>query len=874
MSKICCTKALGVLFFIFCSLIINGQEQLAPSDTLRNVRLREVVVTATQPDAPGTSSLIGQDAIRHIQATDLSDLSQLLPGVLTRNPDLNSPAVFTIRSATYENTTNALGTAILVDGMRMNNNMNMQQLGLEGQGSLFNSSVLSGFDVRSISPASIESVEVIRGVPSARYGDATSGIVLVNSKAGVQPYAVGLRFTATEKLASISKGMEIGTHGGILHLGADYALSSQDPRLPEQTFQRVGVQIAHAKDFETATLRTNLRGYWIQDKGGGGRNTIDGEYQKAFNRGFSFSANGRWDLNKSWISNLEYHAGLTYSCQKNKSSTYYSGTQQVTTYTRLPGEQAGVFLAPNYFSDLSVEGKPLSADASLTANLRNTLYNNVYNHFMAGVEIGTEGNRGEGIRFDPLRPTLEMLRMRTRSFSSIPFVHQYTAFTEDKVTFHSGKMRTELQLGVRLTKLQTKALHYAPAADPRINVRQILVERKDDAMLKHLSIRAGWGLMHKMPVLAYLYPDKSYTDQNCFTYNDIENGERLTVMHTFVTSRTFNPDLRLPVNRKFELGLNLRLGQMTADVVWFREHLRNGFSTTEQAEPFTYRRYDQLIGRGEHPELTSDGIVNNGKPLSYTTHATFATYTSPENGIEQLKQGIEYTLDVGHWNSLHTSLLISGSYLNLHEKNTALSAIYPQADFNGKSYPYVGIYESDHFASNLRIWKQFNTRFQFITQLPRIGLITTLTLQAVWMDKQRRSMESNYNNPVYLVDDNGNRIDGDPMTDTEHHTLLNPVYYMDSEGVQHPFTPEMANDKRFADLVLDAGTETRYQEDSFGPYFLLNLRVTKNIGRYVSVAFCANNFTQSNPKKYTRSTQQYTIQNPGLYYGAEMTIRF
>ena len=109
MSKICCTKALGVLFFIFCSLIINGQEQLVPSDTLRNVRLREVVVTATQPDAPGTSSLIGQDAIRHIQATDLSDLSQLLPGVLTRNPDLNSPAVFTIRSATYENTTNALG---------------------------------------------------------------------------------------------------------------------------------------------------------------------------------------------------------------------------------------------------------------------------------------------------------------------------------------------------------------------------------------------------------------------------------------------------------------------------------------------------------------------------------------------------------------------------------------------------------------------------------------------------------------------------------------------------------------------------------------------------------------------------------------------
>ena len=190
MNKHSCRKAFEVIFFVFCSLIINGQEKITVPDTLHNIRLREVVVTATPSDAPGTSSLIGHNAIRHIQATDLSDLSQLLPGVLTRNPDLNSPAVFTVRSATYENATNALGTAILVDGMRLNNNMNMQQLGLEGQGSLFNSSALSGFDVRSISPASIESVEVIRGVPSARYGDATSGVVLVNSKAGLQPYTV------------------------------------------------------------------------------------------------------------------------------------------------------------------------------------------------------------------------------------------------------------------------------------------------------------------------------------------------------------------------------------------------------------------------------------------------------------------------------------------------------------------------------------------------------------------------------------------------------------------------------------------------------------------------------------------------------------
>ena len=84
----------------------------------------------------------------------------------------------------------------------------------------------------------------------------------------------------------------------------------------------------------------------------------------------------------------------------------------------------------------------------------------------------------------------------------------------------------------------------------------------------------------------------------------------------------------------------------------------------------------------------------------------------------------------------------------------------------------------------------------------------------------------------------------------------------------------MATDKRFADLVMDAGTLTAFQEDSFGAYFLLNLRVTKRIGNHVSVAFCANNLTRANPKRWTQSTQQYSLLNPDLYYGAEINIRF
>lgn len=872
-------RNIRIIFFLIalwnmCSFPGNGQKSAWPADTLRNVRLREVIVTATLSDKPATSSVIGQDAIRHIQATDLSDLLQLLPGVLTRNPNLNTPAVLTIRSNTYDNSTNALGTALLVDGLRMSNNMNMQQMGLAGPASLFNSSALSGFDVRSLSPASIESVEVIRGVPSARYGDATSGLVLVNSKAGPEPYRTLFRFTATEKMVAAGKGWALGTGGGILHLGADYTLSVQDPRLPEETFRRIGIQMAHTKDFPEASLRFNFRGYWVQDKGEKANNTMEGEFQKASDRGFSFSANGRWNLNKSWITKVEYKAGLTYSCRKNESSTYYSGTQQVATYTRLPGEQPGLFLAPSYFDRLSVEGKPLSGEASLTVHLQKSFYNNVYNHFLAGMETSVEGNRGKGIRFDPLRPPLETVNVRTRSFRTIPFVYSYAAFAEDQITLRTGKTRTELQAGIRIAQLYTKAFRITSVADPRINVRLVLIDRKKDSNLSHLSLRAGWGMMHKMPVLAYLYPDKAYTDKICFTYNDRENGERLAVMHTFRSDHTFNPRLRLPVNRKIEIGMNLRAGQITADVVWFGERLRNGFCTARQAEPFTYRRYEPLTEKGEKPRWTGNGIISGETALPYALRSTFATYLFPENGIEQFKQGIEYTLDMGRWNLLHTSLLVSGRYLNVREKNTALSVWHPQMEVNGEPYPYAGIYEADGFASNFRIWQVFSSSFQCITQLPRIGLITSLTIQAVWLEKQRRGMESNYNNPVYLVDEEGNRVEGDPVTDIIHRKRLDPLYYIDSNGARHPFTPELANDKRFADLVRDAGSPTLFQTDSSGPYFLMNLRVTKEIGRHVSVAFCANNITRANPKRYTRSTGQYTIKNPDLYYGAELTIRF
>ncbi|MCD8182795.1 MAG: hypothetical protein LUE99_06575 [Bacteroides sp.] len=116
--------------------------------------------------------------------------------------------------------------------------------------------------------------------------------------------------------------------------------------------------MAYAKDFPSATFRLNLRGYHMQDTDEQGANKVDGEFQKMVNQNLSFSASGQWSLNRSWITSLEYAAGLTVGYQRNRSNAYYSGAQQVTTNETQPGEHAGVFLLPNYFAALSVEGEP------------------------------------------------------------------------------------------------------------------------------------------------------------------------------------------------------------------------------------------------------------------------------------------------------------------------------------------------------------------------------------------------------------------------------------------------------------------------------------------------------------------------------------
>ena len=92
--------------------------QLVPT----SLALKEVVVTAKQnASGASTSSIIGRQAIDHLQASSLADVMQLIPGMQMGNVDMTQKANLQLRTL-RNNNTSAFGSSIVVDGVPISNN--------------------------------------------------------------------------------------------------------------------------------------------------------------------------------------------------------------------------------------------------------------------------------------------------------------------------------------------------------------------------------------------------------------------------------------------------------------------------------------------------------------------------------------------------------------------------------------------------------------------------------------------------------------------------------------------------------------------------------------------------------------------------------
>ena len=161
-----------------------------------NLKLDEVTVTAhRKEDEATTSYTIDRTTLDQQQIINITDIATLLPGGKTVNPSLMNDTRLALRSGAQEKGNASFGTAIEVDGLRLDNNAATGET--------------AGASTRTISASNVESVEVVTGIPSVEYGDLSNGMVKVNTRRGKSPFIVEGSLNQHTRQIAVSKGIEL-----------------------------------------------------------------------------------------------------------------------------------------------------------------------------------------------------------------------------------------------------------------------------------------------------------------------------------------------------------------------------------------------------------------------------------------------------------------------------------------------------------------------------------------------------------------------------------------------------------------------------------------------------------------------------------------
>lgn len=858
-----CLKTYSILLLSLIITHVHGQEKIVLTDSLHkedslwNIKLHEIKVIAQENRTVSSSSVISKEAIRHVQPFSLSDLMQLLPGGITPKISFKSPTYLTIRHLGNNPAMNSLGTGISIDGVRLSVNSDLQQ---QASGYKFDhQAAQTGTDTRTIPTDNIETLEVIRGIPSVRYGDITSGMVIVRTRQEARPYSASIRITPEIKAFNAGKGWQTGSRG-ILNLNVGYTRANSDISDTENLYHRLSLQtgyIIHLKTKRPVTLETGADADITFNRNPAQLTLQPGEYIKANRQSFRFRFSGKWQSPRQLLSEINWKTTVEYGNSVLKNNHFLSGVYSVGTSAQDEGEHQGFFIPPQHWESNRLLSTPISITTGLSANIyhsddrwnSNTLF---------GAEWTCEGNEGDGRKH--IYHTPDLPSQKNYRFRNLPYLQHYAIYLEEK--FQSGQFT--LEGGIRLTSVSVKGMTFYPTLEPRVNLNYLVLQRKNEG-IRLLRLRGGIGLLRKMPTLGFLFREPEY--KNFINYRDQESN--LAVLTTYISQLTGTTNLKLPENLKVEMGISGLFGDFSFDITGFYERLKQGFRQNTTARPVSYRIYNNPNETGQNSEYHDGEVYINDHPAGYFYDTTFITHANMENSLYEHKGGIEFVCRSNYIPSLATTFVLDGAWIILRSEDKSITPEYSLPSSGNRSYPHCAFFENN---ASYTLLQRFNTTLRAVTEITSLHLTGTIALQSVWLEKSQRKVNHKTQKHIYQIGVDGNRMENGIYNDSENNKYLDPVYYMDTQGTIHPFTDEMANDPNYQSMVKEYYSRT-FMQDSYSPYFLLNLRITKEIGQHLILVFFANNLAKINPKRYKASSGQNMEMNPPAFFGAEVQIK-
>lgn len=810
----------------------------------RPAQLAQLVVTATEPprSAEGSSvSRLGRAAIEHLQAASLADVLQLLPGQAAANPTLSGVRQSLLRQAptagsrdpgagTEAERSNALGTAVVLDGVPLSNNANLQtNLTILNSGPnalpAFASTAGRGVDLRQVPADQIEQVEVVRGVPSARHGDLTAGAILVTSRTGARAPELRVRANPLALEASTVAGWGAPSTQGF-SVDANVVANQDDPRSRFERFVRSTMQAAWQRERDGHMLALRLRASSAVDD-----NRPDPDDQRnqrasqSTDRALRVDLRGRLGARRGWWS--EATASLNIAQQRSSFTELVTRDIFPVSSARRDTLAPGVYGRSEYLTRLRIDGAP--RNGYLRLETRRATTGGRWRHDpVAGTEWRYDANAGDGRVFDPLEPPRQNYGVgdRPQSFASIPAVQQLAFYAEDRIRGTMAGRALDLSLGLRLDGVDptlrtannyaTHGWHLVPRVAGQLH------------LTPSLSLRAASGGTTKAPTLSQLYPQPRYFDLTSFNYYPVNPAERLVLFTTRVIDpRT--PGLGSARATKHEVGADWRRGGTQATLALFQERTIGAFGTTRVPVGFSIPQYRAAsFPAGQQPIL---------EPTPYRVDPFVGLYDTPRNSRRISTTGVESTVDLPEWRPARLLVAFSAGWFRTVAGDT--DADIPVQQFLGGSVPpeRVGVYAGGAGFESLR----GITSLRLVHRAPTVGLLASLHWQTTWAEDDR---------PV-------GRIDGLPIGFVARSGEL--VWLRDEERTR----PEYASLVRAV-----APEETRWERRP--PLHLFALRVTKTLPSNLQVAVFANNAFASRPLYQRQRQPGFERRNPPAFFGVEM----
>ncbi len=695
----------------------NGQNSITIYLEDNTLHLKEVMVTANK-ERKYSELTLGTNAINNVQAFTLDDVLEQLPGQSTTSFNLNSYKNIVFRTAN-QSKVKAFGTSFVINDIPISNNENMQALNpnvptLAGSDYGVNTVPFNnpntGVDLREISTNNIEEIKVIQGIPSAKYGDLTSGLVLITTKVGNSPYRVSASIRDATSEVNLTKGVKLNENNS-MNFGVNFLDSKADARDNILSYKRIGASLAWKTTDKLSKVKNtlNLSLRYNLDDSKFDPDDIKADVVKNEKQGVSISNNLMWKPSNLWLDGININSGFSYDRQFSKRDRWINRSLTAATDSKEEGIHEAFVLPSQYNSISTVEGIPISTFVNLETTKTITNKANWIHSISFGLSGRSSSNKGEGrkssatglINFYVLAEEGDSkLGYRDYDFNRTRTETQFSAYLEDRVykKFEEDKI-LNIDYGVRYENQSGNV-----SLQPRIN--------SSYSINKTFRIRGGLGLSSKAPSLNQLYTGDRYLDRLLGNGIYVNPGVYQKAWILTVVSSGDNLNLKPSKSYKTEGGIDIDLPFANVNLTGYYNKLTNGF--TGQQVPVT-------------KEIPKVNIMTNGEEIpTYEVAGTEKLYyltNSIQNNSNSEDIGIETIINFDKIKALNLDFSMNASYVKTKDENKTVNYYASTSLLSAESY---GVYPSMPITN-----ENFTTSFNFSYHIPKVGLLLSLRTEHI-----------------------------------------------------------------------------------------------------------------------------------------------